>query len=40
MIVDYIGIATNLKKALGFYAESGGKGVPAENTSKSCRDYA
>lgn len=25
LIVDYIGIASNLKKALGFYAESGGK---------------
>ena len=28
LIVDYIGIAPNLKKALSFYAESGGKGVP------------
>ena len=30
LIVDYIGIATNLRKALGFYSDSGGKGVPAE----------
>jgi type I restriction enzyme R subunit len=35
LIVDYIGIATNLKKALGFYAESGGKGVPAEIHQKA-----
>jgi type I restriction enzyme R subunit len=35
LIVDYIGIATNLKKALAFYAESGGKGVPAETHQKA-----
>ena len=35
LIVDYIGIASNLKKALGFYAESGGKGVPAETQAKA-----
>ena len=35
LIVDYIGIATNLKKALGFYAESVGKGVPAETHQKA-----
>lgn len=35
LIVDYIGIVTNLKKALGFYAESGGKGVPAEMYQKA-----
>lgn len=35
LIVDYIGIATNLKKALGFYADSGGKGVPAETHKKA-----
>ncbi len=35
LIVDYIGIATNLKKALGFYAESGGEGVPAETHEKA-----
>ena len=31
LIVDYIGIGTSLKQALNFYAESGGKGTPAEN---------
>lgn len=35
LIVDYIGIATSLKKALGFYAESGGKGMPAETQAKA-----
>lgn len=35
LIVDYIGIATNLKKALGFYSESGGKGIPAETHQKA-----
>lgn len=35
LIVDYIGVATNLKNALGFYAESGGKGVPAETQQKA-----
>jgi type I restriction enzyme, R subunit len=29
LIVDYIGIATDLKKALSTYTESGGKGTPA-----------
>jgi len=29
LIVDYIGIATDLKKALSIYTESGGKGKPA-----------
>jgi len=28
-IVDYLGIASDLKKALSFYADSGGKGDPA-----------
>ena len=28
-MVDYIGIATDLKKALSVYVESGGKGKPA-----------
>ena len=28
-IVDYLGIASDLKKALAFYADSGGKGDPA-----------
>ncbi len=29
LIVDYLGIAADLKKALAFYAEAGGKGDPA-----------
>ncbi len=29
LIVDYIGIASDLKKALSFYSDSGGKGDPA-----------
>ena len=35
LIVDYIGIAPNLKKTLSFYAESGGKGVPAETQTRA-----
>jgi len=35
LIVDYIGIAPNLKRALSFYAESGGKGVPAETQTRA-----
>ncbi|MDP7221973.1 MAG: type I restriction endonuclease subunit R [Alphaproteobacteria bacterium] len=30
LVVDYLGIASDLKKALSFYSESGGKGDPAE----------
>ena len=30
LIVDYIGIASDLKEALSFYADSGGKGDPAK----------
>lgn len=30
LIVDYIGIASDLKSALSFYADSGGKGDPAK----------
>nr|WP_330216779.1 type I restriction endonuclease subunit R [Lebetimonas sp. JS138] len=30
LIVDYIGIASDLKEALSFYSESGGKGEPAK----------
>jgi type I restriction enzyme R subunit len=30
LIVDYFGIASDLKEALSFYAESGGKGDPAK----------
>jgi len=29
LIVDYLGIAADLKKALSFYSDSGGKGNPA-----------
>jgi len=35
LIVDYLGIATDLKKALSFYGDAGGKGEPAENVSKA-----
>ena len=30
LIVDYLGIASDLKEALSFYSESGGKGDPAQ----------
>lgn len=29
LVVDYLGIASDLKEALSFYSEAGGKGVPA-----------
>ncbi len=35
LVVDYLGIANDLKKALSFYSDSGGKGNPAENISKA-----
>ena len=35
LVVDYLGIATDLKKALSFYGEAGGKGDPAENILKA-----
>ncbi len=35
LIVDYLGIATDLKKALSFYSDAGGKGDPAENIGKA-----
>ncbi len=35
LIVDYLGIGTDLKKALSFYGEAGGKGDPAENISRA-----
>jgi len=35
LVVDYLGIATNLKKALSFYGEAGGQGDPAENIEKA-----
>ena len=30
LVVDYLGIASDLKKALAFYSDAGGKGDPAE----------
>jgi type I restriction enzyme R subunit len=35
LVVDYLGIATDLKKALSFYSNSGGKGDPAEGQEKA-----
>ncbi|EMY71521.1 type I restriction endonuclease subunit R [Leptospira vanthielii] len=35
LIVDYLGIASDLKKALSFYSDAGGKGDPAENQEKA-----
>jgi type I restriction enzyme R subunit len=35
LVVDYLGIATDLKKALSFYGEAGGKGNPAESIDKA-----
>jgi len=35
LIVDYLGIGTDLKKALSFYGEAGGKGNPVENESQA-----
>ena len=35
LVVDYLGIATDLKKALSFYGDAGGKGDPAENIVKA-----
>jgi type I restriction enzyme, R subunit len=35
LVVDYFGIASDLKKALSFYADSGGKGDPAEAQDKA-----
>ena len=35
LVVDYIGIASDLKKALSFYSDSGGKGDPAEAQEKA-----
>ncbi len=35
LVVDYLGIAIDLKKALAFYGEAGGKGDPAENVAKA-----
>lgn len=35
LVVDYFGIASDLKKALSFYSDSGGKGNPAEAQEKA-----
>jgi len=35
LVVDYLGIATDLKKALSFYADAGGKGEPTEKLDKA-----
>lgn len=35
LVVDYLGIATDLKKALSFYSEAGGKGDPTETQAKA-----
>lgn len=35
LVVDYIGIGNALKEALAFYANSGGKGDPAETQAKA-----
>lgn len=35
LIVDYLGIASDLKQALAFYSESGGKGDPAITQEKA-----
>jgi len=35
LVVDYLGIATDLKKALSFYSDSGGKGDPTEDIGQA-----
>ncbi len=35
LVVDYLGIATDLKKALSFYTDSGGRGNPTEKIEKA-----
>ncbi|RKX61819.1 MAG: DEAD/DEAH box helicase [Thermodesulfobacteriota bacterium] len=35
LVVDYLGIASDLKKALSFYSDSGGKGAPAITQEKA-----
>ena len=35
LIVDYLGIATDLKKALSFYSDAGGKGEPTDDLEKA-----
>ncbi|HEV7348340.1 type I restriction endonuclease subunit R [Telluribacter sp.] len=35
LVVDYLGIATDLKKALAFYSDAGGKGDPADTQERA-----
>lgn len=35
LVVDYLGIASDLKKALSFYSDSGGKGNPTEQQEQA-----
>lgn len=35
LVVDYLGIAADLKKALSFYSDSGGKGNPTQQQSQA-----
>lgn len=35
LVVDYLGLASNLKEALSFYSEAGGKGDPTEEIDKA-----
>lgn len=35
LVVDYLGIASDLKKALSFYSDSGGKGDPTEDIEQA-----
>ena len=35
LIVDYLGIASDLKKALSFYSDAGGKGDPANTQEQA-----
>jgi type I restriction enzyme R subunit len=35
LVVDYLGIASDLKKALSFYSDAGGKGNPAETQAQA-----
>ena len=35
LVVDYLGIASDLKKALSFYSDSGGKGAPTQQQEQA-----
>ena len=35
LVVDYLGLATDLKKALSFYSDAGGKGDPTESIEQA-----